>query len=121
MSLDYTRQVDRPSLQHTQPPSRIPVETRLQISQPQPEVGPEAQTFPAPASETSGTPSAQRMPDAPSEISTGETVRRVEDIDEPVEGGEPGSPDLGKLAEDVLPLVKRILEIEAERLSNNFR
>ena len=31
------------------------------------------------------------------------------------------TPNLDKLAEDVLPLVKRILEIEAERLSNNFR
>lgn len=121
MLLDYTRQVDRPSLQPPRPPSRIPVETRPQISQPQPEIGPEAQTLPAPASKTSGESIAQRMPDAPSEISTGETVRRVEDIDEPEEGGEPGSPDLDKLAEDVLPLVKRILEIEAERLSNNFR
>jgi len=118
MSLAYTRPTDRPSPQSRQSLSRTPAEIRPQIRQTQPQFESEAQTIKAPALKTTGAPIVQRIPDTPSETSPGETIRRIE---EPEEGGEPDSPDLDKLAEDVLPLVKRILEIEAERLSNNFR
>jgi len=59
--------------------------------------------------------SIPRVEDQPSEPGKIETVRR---IDEPAEEeSEIPEIDLDQLAEKVLPKVKRILEIESERLS----
>jgi hypothetical protein len=55
------------------------------------------------------------------DIEEDEVIRRAaddEEVDEPAELSE--DIDLDQLAEDVLPLVKRILEIESERLSKDM-
>jgi hypothetical protein len=66
--------------------------------------------------EPSGQPVVQGEWEEPEVTVSKQMVRRV---DEPEVESEPEVTDidLDQLAEDVLPLVKRILEIESERLS----
>jgi len=118
MSLAQMPQTERPSPASRQPFQSTTVETSPQVIQPRPQVVPESAPRATSAVQTTQTPTVQRLPDEPAVTSPVETVRRIE---EPEEGGELTSPDLDQLAEDVLPYVKRILEIEAERLSNQFR
>jgi hypothetical protein len=113
------RTQQRPPIPPPLPDQPLPAEEQLLQRTPEGELLPK----PTPEPELE-MPDLTQIPwDEPSQIDTGDTIRRV--IEEPeIVGDDEPEPEeiyLEQLAEDVLPLVKRILEIESERLASNLK
>jgi hypothetical protein len=113
----------RPPIQPITPeqPLLQPPPAESQLLQPKPE----GELLPQPTPELEyEMPDLTPIPwDKTSQIDTKDTIRRVIEEPEVVDDDEPEPEeiDLEQLAEDVLPLVKRILEIESERLASNLK